>query len=560
MIFQKKLYKFAFFLQAENLTIPPKYAILRKICPDNAAFLKGEKMRIKIILTFLLIPILLFISACAPASSGNYDKEQAAEIRNSNHVYLTVWSWQIVSEQDALDYAKKAKKCGFTALDFGVLWSAFEPIKGHFNWSYLDKVVEIFSKEGLKISLQPLLWTKDLSWAKELALQKTENGGVYTVEDRGSFLSFSDPKTRKTVENTLQNFALHAAETYGSVLTRWGVRLSCFGEFDFSVNADLDYSEESLRAFYDRLKDTYGSWQNLANARKINVSTRAELEALDPKDVTDACGGDWRRFRQEQLFDFLEIMVDIYRSADASVPILFSLGTYGNGMNTAFSGVVDLFSAVEEHDFDIVGLSLCDGADADMMLSLLTSLTDKKIAVELDGAWALEEGRNVAAQGEICGKHQVFSLSTANFTKEQLDTHKETLKTYAQLLAKEQPLAEQDPTRAVLILSNTLAEQKPPKSYDALYGDLWKTLSENGARRVRFFTEEQIASGEVSLEGITTLYPGNIKGSVSVSKAFAQALAESKAVVEADLSFVFLDGSSPDDALKDALSKRVKAE
>ncbi len=560
MIFQKKLYKFAFFLQAENLTIPPKYAILKKIYPDIAAFLKGEKMRIKIILTFLLIPILLFTSACSPASSGNYEKEQAAEIRNSNHVYLTVWSWQIVSEEDALDYAKKAKECGFTALDFGVLWSAFEPVKGHFNWAYLDKVVEIFSDAGLNISLQPLLWTKDLSWADELALQKTESGGVYTVEDRGSFLSFSDPKTRKTVENTLQNFALHAAETYGSVLTRWGVRLSCFGEFDFSVNADLDYSEGSLRGFYDQLKDTYGSWQNLANARKINVSNRSELEAMNPKDVTDACAVDWRRFRQKQLFDFLEIMVDIYRSADASVPILFSLGTYGNGMNTAFSGVVDLWQAVEQHDFDIVGLSLSDGADADMMLALLTSLTDKKIAVELDGAWALEEGRNVAAQGEICGKHQVFSLSTANFTKEQLDAHKETLKTYPQLLAKQQPLAEQDPTRGILIFSNALGEQEPPKSYDALYGDLWKTLSENGTRRVRFLTEEQIAAGKVSLEGITTLYPGNIKGFVSVSKSFAQTLSKSNAVIIGEISFDFLDGSSPDEDLKTALAERVKAE
>lgn len=517
-------------------------------------------MRLKIILTFLLIPIFCITTACTPAQGGNYDKEAAAEMRNTKHVYLTVWSWQIASEQDARDYAEKAKECGFTAVDLGVLWSDFEPIKGHFHWEYLDKVVEIFSDAGLKISLQPLLWTKDLSWADELALQATHDRGVYTAEDRGAFLSFSHAKTRKTVENTLQNFALHASDTYGSVLTRWGVRLSCFGEFDFSVNEDLDYSEETLRAFYDELKDTYGSWQNLSAARKINVSNRAELERSDPKDVTDACLGDWRRFRQDQLLDLLKVMVDIYRSADASIPILFSLGTYGNGMNTAFSGVVDLWEAIEKCDVDIIGLSLCDGANADMMLSLITSLTTKKIAVEIDGAWALEERRDVTSQAKICGKYQVFSLATANFTKQQLETHKESLKAYSNLLLEEHPLSDRDPSRGILILSNALAEEKPPRSYDLIYGDAWNLLSENGARRVRFVTEEQIAANAVSLEGITTLYLGDIKGSVSVSKNFAQAISQSESTIKGDVSFVFLDGSLPDEELKSALAERIKAE
>ena len=516
-------------------------------------------MRLKLILSLLLIPLLLF-TACAPAATGNYDPQAAAEMRQEKQVYLTVWSWQITSEQDAKDYAEKAKECGFTAVDLGILWAQFEPLKGHFHWEYLDKVVIIFSQAGLKISLQPLLWTKDLSWADELTLQETERTGVYTEEDLGSFVCLSDIKTRKTVENTLQNFALHAASSYGSVLTRWGVRLSCFGEFDYSLKEDLDYSKASLSAFYDMLKDTYGSWQNLATARKINVSTRAELEALDPKDVTDACRGDWRRFRQDQLLDFLKIMVDIYRSADKTVPILFSLGTYGNGMNVAYSGVVDLWQAVEKCDVDIVGLSLCDGADANMMLSLITSLTSKKIAVEIDGAWALEEGRELKAQAELCGKYQVFSLATANFTKEQLDTHKETLKTYGDLLNKQQSFGDRDPSRAILILSNALTEERPPRSYDAVYGDVWNLLSENGTRRVRFITEEQLAANAVSLDGITTLYCGNIKGSVPVSKKFAEAFSQSDAVIKGDLSFVFLDTSSPDGDLKTALGERIKAE
>lgn len=518
-------------------------------------------MRIKIILSLLLASLLLFSCGCAsfPLNEEN-DDPVAEEVRNSRHRYLTVWSWQIPAPDDARAYGEKAKECGFTAIDFAVLWSDFEPLKGHFNWAYLDGVVDAFTDAGLKVSLQPLLWTKGLSWAEELTLQETKNQTVYEMEDRGSYLSFTDEKTLSVVENTLQNFALHTAKTYGANLTRWGVRLSCFGEFDYSVNEGLDYSESARREFYDYLKETYGSWQKFSEASGVFVASRDDLDSMSLEDVVDACVGAWRRFRQERLFDLLDRMVDIYRSVDSSVPVLFSLGTYGNGMNTAFSGVLDLWSAVEEHDVDIVGLSFCDGADGNMMLSLITSLTTKKIAVEVDGAWALEEGRDIPSQVALCGRHGVFSLATANFTLEQLETYQETLSSYGELFAKSESLGSRDPTKAILILSNALAQSEPPRSYDALYGDIWNTLSERGTHRVRFVTEEQIASGDVSLEGVTALYPGDIKGSVPVSKAFAEALAKTEAKVEGALSFVFLDGSSPEGDLKTALENRVKAE
>lgn len=525
-------------------------------------------MRIRRILALVLTGILLFgLCACGGDPGDRYDVSTATQMREEKQVYLTVWSWQVASLDDAVAYAQKAKDSGFTAIDFGVLWAKFEPLKGHFDWSYLDGVVQTFTDAGLKISLQPLLWSRDLSWAHDLSLQEMKSRKVYSVEGRGSFLSLTDSKTLSIMENTLQNFALHASETYGANLTRWGVRLSCFGEFDYSVNEDLDYSGSSARAFYDYLKDVYGTWGNLAQLRGLPISSRSDLDAMALDDVVSACSGDWRRFRQETLFDVLDSVTKIYRSVDKTVPILLSLGTYGNGMNTAYSGVVDLWSALEEHDVDIVGLSFCDGADGDMMLSLVSSLTTKKIAVEVDGAWALEEGRDVASQVGICGKYGIFSVSTANFTLEQLDAHKEVLKTYQNLFAATGTgsesvgnLGDRDPSRAILILSNALAEGNPPRSYDALYGDAWKALSENGTRRVRFVTEGQIASGEISLEGVTTLYVGNINGSLPVSRAFADAVSKRQVTIRGAVSFVSLDGSPLPKDVASALQSRVSAE
>ena len=519
-------------------------------------------MRIRPILALIMAAILLVTCGCAPsapAGGNKTDAEIAKQNRESRQIYLTLWSWQVPTAESAAEYARKAKDSGFTAIDFAVLWANFEPLEGHFDWAYLDSVVASFTAAGLKISLQPLLWTKDLSWAEDLELQEMESRKDYAVDGRGSFVSFADAKTRKIVENTLQNFALHAAG-YGEHLTRWGVRLSCFGEFDYSVNEDLDYSGVFIRGFYDYLKDVYGSWQKLSEARGLTVSSREELDAMAYGDVVEACYGDWRRFRQEQLLDLLDAITAIFRSADPEVPILFPLGTFGNGMNVAYSGVVDLWTAVNGADVDILGLSVCDGADPGMMLALATSLTTKKIAVEVDGAWALEEWRDVAAQVKICGTYKAFSLSTANFTTAQLDAHKATLAQYPTLFSEDAALGECDPTKGILILSNAAVEVDPPKSYDALYGEVWSTLSENGARRVRFVTEGQVASGDVSLEGVTALYAGNINGSVPVSRAFADAFSSAEAKLVGKVSLLPTDGTAFPEDLKTALAARIVAE
>lgn len=520
-------------------------------------------MRIKRMLALFFAAAMLFFGGCAPQTppqgGGGYDGSSAGQMRDSRYLYLTVWSWQIVSLEDAEVYAKKALECGFTAIDFSVLWADFEPLQGHFSWEYLDGVMKAFSDSGLKVSLQPLLWTKDLSWAGDLSLQEVPSKGVYAVEGRGSFLSFTDAETLAVVKNTLQSFALHASSHYGAYLTRWGVRLSCFGEFDYSVNEALDYSPSASRAFYDYLKEEYGTWDALSQARSLGIASREDLEGLALSEVVEACEGDWRRFRQKSLLDLLDMVSGIFRSADPSVPILFPLGTYGNGMNTAYSGIVDLWSAIEGHDFDIVGISLCDGADGGMMLSLLSSLTTKEISVEVDGAWALEEGRDVASQVKLCGKFGVFSVSTANFTLEQLEGCKGTLSSYSSLFSIDETVGDADPAKAVLIFSNALAESDPPRSYDALYGDVWSELSENGTRRVRFVTEAQLYS-DASLEGVSDLYAGKLSGTLPVDRAWVDGFLKTKAVLhgEGDLSFVLLDGTSLPGEDAEALASRVR--
>lgn len=496
------------------------------------------------IFALTLACLLMILCGCSPQKQGDYDQSAADAMRKEKHVYLTLWSWQIPQISQAEQYAEKAVECGFTAVDFSVLWANFEPLKGHFDWTYLDGVVDVFAAKGLKVSLQPLLWTRDLSWADEVEVQHTPQKGAFEVEGRGSFLSFTDGETLKIVENTLQAFAAHAASRYGEHLTRWGVRLSCFGEFDYSVNEDLDYSPSSASDFYDYLKEEYGTWQALSQARDLGVSSREDLEKMDLSELVDACRGEWRRYRQQALFSLMDMVCAIFRSADENVPIVFSLGTYTNGMNAVYSGVLDLWTAVNELDFDILAVACSDGVNPALMLSFITSLTRKPVSVEVDGAWALEEGRDLKSQVETCGKYGAFSLCTANFTLEQLDAHKETLSAYPALFSSATPIGEADGTSAILVLTNAIAADGAPLSYGVVYGEVWNTLSQQGTRRVRFITEDQLGAGETSLEGVSTLYTGTLKGTVPVSKKFVTKLLSSKAVLAGNpLQFVHLDGS-----------------
>lgn len=506
-----------------------------------------KRMGAMLLLSFFLLSLGL-LSACSPTEETSSDptgtdSQLQEEITAVNHRYLTLWSWQIPDTGLMESYAKKAVECGFTAVDLGVLWAHFEPIRGHCNWTWLDAAVKIFSDHGLGISLQPLLWSKDLSWAEELVFQENRQG-VFSPEDRGSFVSFTDGDTLDKVEDTLQSFALHARE-YGPKLLRWGLRLSAFGEGDYSVNADLDYSESSIRAFCDYLKEIYGDVSEFARVSGLEVAAWSDLEQQEGSALADAAKGDWRRFRSRTLVNLLNTASGIFRGAKREVPIVFMLGTFGNGMNHSFSGVTDLWTMLNGVDYDILGASFSTDVDPAMALSCLSSLTSRALCMEVDGAgvWSGEDEENSKSRVALCSAYGVNAIATANFTFDQLEEHKSTLLAYKDLFPSEGRLPAADGTKAILIFSSALVGQSPARSFNAVYGEVWSSLSENGSLPVRFLTEDQIAAEGVP-EGITDLYCGALSGPVPLTEALARTLAAGEWTLHgADLSFCLPDGS-----------------
>lgn len=492
------------------------------------------------LLAFFLLLVLLLTSGCGAGEvsdsseelSGVYDRNAAAQMREDRQIYLTLWSWQISSAEDAEEYAELALECGFTAIDFAVLWADFEPVRNHFDWTFLDGVMNVFYSKGLKVSLQPLLWTKDLSWADELALQQSAPGMDAEFEGRGGVLSFCNAQNREIVKNTVQVFALHASRNYGASLTRWGVRLSYYGEADYSLHVPLDRSAEAETAFYGYLKEKFGSYEELARVRGLLGVTDAEgLEQLGLTGTVQACPLEWREFRQEKLLSFLNLIFSILRSADGEIPIVWQLGTFGNGRNTAYSGILDPARAADQLECDIVSVAFNDGIEDAMLLSFAETF-GKEINAEVDGAFAFAEGRDCSGQVELCGKYGVFSVSTANFTAEQLREYRDALSRYPALFSMDAvPEAGADSV-AILILSETLA-QGGMASYRDLYGNVWRTLSRDGAARVRFLTAGQISEHPEVLSGLSALYCGDVGAVLTLPQTCAEALASGQLLVYA---------------------------
>ena len=548
------------------MTFCRKYGILCPAEPVPVRLIRKEKksMKKRIAAVFLMIGLLLGLCACAkkpPQGPDAYSAEQASQVREENHRYLTVWSWQIPRAEDAAAYAEQAAACGFTAVDLGVQWSAFEPLKGHFEWTWLDQTVKAFTEKGLAVSLQPLLWSKDLEWAEDLSFQESPSG-VYEEEGRGSFLSLTDANNLSVVKNTLQNFALHVSTNYGASLTRWGVRLSCFGEFDYSLSEDLDYSPSSAVAFRSFLKERYDQWEDLSRAGGLKVSSGEDLDRISLQELAEAFPVEWRLCRQKVLLEFLDMTCGVLRSVDPTIPIVMHLGTYGNGMNAAYTGIVDLWTLLAKSDFDILSLTLSKDVPAGLILSFASSLSAKKLSVEVDGAGVWEDGDRdvVKEQVKTCGRYGVFSLSTSNYTLDQLKENKDFLSGFKGDLSPSETVAPADPSQGILVFTNGILRQEVPEGYDVYYDEIWETLSQSDTRRVRFVTDVQLASGETTLEGVADLYAGKVTGNVTVDAAFGDAFLKAKATLHGKVNPTFPDGTALKDRLGEADQGRFSEE
>lgn len=460
--------------------------------------------------------------------------------KSQNEVNLTVWSWQVPSVEYAEKYAEQAKSLGFDGIDFVVQWKKFEPVRGEFDWRYLDSILDVFVSHDLGLSLSVLFWTEGLEWRDELDFQMTSDGEIYVYDEmRSHFLSLNSEKNLEVIKNTLKHFAAHCDGYYKENITRWYIRTSVYAEMEYSSLVDLDYSPSALSAFKKFLEAKYIAPSVFNSHFGYSLENWADLEGIDGVKLAHKCEYDWKLFKQKTIIDISNMYTEIFKIANPQIPVSLQLSSIWDTSASFYRGVFDPYVLSTESRVDIIQISDSPDWPHDFSIDILSSFArDKFIAMETDGAWRGEsffEGY-IDQVGESVSSGASY-INAVNWELEDLNNYGvKYLSRYktAANNASERPI--HDVTDVILINTRDFLLKTPPQDLHDLYYYAYKNMSSSSDKKVRFITDTQIIEDPTILNGIKKIHVGELSSVIIMSSEVGKILAESSIVIVDDLN------------------------
>ena len=460
--------------------------------------------------------------------------------KSQNEVNLTVWSWQVPSVEYAEKYAEQAKSLGFDGIDFVVQWKKFEPVRGEFDWRYLDSILDVFVSHDLGLSLSVLFWTEGLEWRDELDFQMTSDGEIYVYDEmRSHFLSLNSEKNLEVIKNTLKYFAAHCDGNYKENITRWYIRTSVYAEMEYSSLVDLDYSPSALSAFKKFLEAKYIAPSVFNSHFGYSLESWADLEGIDGVKLAHKCEYDWKLFKQKTIIDISNMYTEIFKIANPQIPVSLQLSSIWDTSASFYRGVFDPYVLSTESTVDIIQISDSPDWPHDFSIDILSSFArDKFIAMETDGAWRGEsffEGY-IDQVGESVSSGASY-INAVNWELEDLNNYGvKYLSRYktAANNASERPI--HDVADVILINTRDFLLKTPPQDLHDLYYYAYKNMSSSSDKKVRFITDTQIIEDPTILNGIKKIHVGELSSVIIMSSEVGKILAESSIVIVDDLN------------------------
>ena len=460
--------------------------------------------------------------------------------KSQNEVNLTVWSWQVPSVEYAEKYAEQATALGFDGIDFVIQWKKFEPVKGEFDWSYLDSILDVFVSHDLGLSLSVLFWTEGLEWRDELDFQMTSDGEIYVYDEmRSHFLSLNSEKNLEVIKNTLKHFAAHCDGNYKENITRWYIRTSVYAEMEYSSLVDLDYSPSALSAFKKFLEAKYIAPSVFNSHFGYSLEDWADLEGIDGVTLAHKCEYDWKLFKQKTIIDISNMYTEVFKIANPQVPVSLQLSSIWDTSASFYRGVFDPYVLSTESKVDIIQISDSPDWPHDFSIDILSSFVrDKFIAMETDGAWRGEsffEGY-VDQVSESISSGASY-INAVNWELEDLDSYGvKYLSRYKTAANNASERAIHDVTDVILINTRDFLLKTPPQDLHDLYYFAYKNMSSSKGKKVRFITDTQIIEDPTILNGIKKIHVGELSSVIIMSNTVGKLLAESAIVIVDDLN------------------------
>lgn len=194
-------------------------------------------------------------------------------------------------------------------------WCRLEPSDGDFDFSWLDKAIDIFSEKGIEVVLGtptncPPRW---LCEAHPEILPAGDNAEINPIGIRGH-RCLNSPVFRRYAERIVRQMAEHYRDS--STVTAW--------QIDNELEANICYCESCNKKHIEWLKGKYGTLEEL-NRAYGNVVWSGEYSAWEQIDppyggynrawLNPAYMLDYRRRTAEDVTEFAAFQADIIRSA-----------------------------------------------------------------------------------------------------------------------------------------------------------------------------------------------------------------------------------------------------
>ena len=461
-----------------------------------------------------------------------YKPENAEQVEQAvveSTVGITLFSWQVPSKEYAEKYCAEIKKCGFDCVEFVVLWSDIEPEQGKFSFKQTDEVLDVFTENGLKISLSLLFWSERLDWKDKLDYQMTADGEIFRYDDtRGSFLALNSQNNLAVIANTLAYFAAHFSDRYKDSLASWSIRTDCFAKMEYSSVADLDFSPSAMAAFIEFLESKYITADLFNKYFKTEIESFESLAVMGKTELRDLCEYDWKLFKQQTLTDVTNLYTEIFRIADPSIPVALQISSFWDTSAAFYRGFFDPYFVSRETSVDIIQITDSPTWPHDFSVDLLTSLSDKKISMETDGSWQGEKMfTDYLTQVELSAKSGVTVIQTVNWELEDIEKSGATyLAKFKDLYKNAEQRKDYDETDVILVNTLDFLLKEPPQDLHDLYYYAYKNMTGSSNRKVRFITDTQIIEDPTILDNVKKIHLGELDDVMHMRDEVGKQLAE----------------------------------
>lgn len=260
---------------------------------------------------YLLVSILVTVSFLLKAQHTTQFFDSKKLMETGTYYYPEQWpenEW----ERDI----KNISDLGFEFTHYGEFaWSSMEPEEGKFDFTWLDKAIELSAKYKLKVILctptpTPPAW---LTTKHPEILMVNAEGRTIRHGARQQ-ASWSSPVYREYVEKIVTELA----KRYAGNKAIWGWQIdnepSHYGGFDYSENAQTAFRKwlEKKYTTIDVLNKTWGTafWsQTYNNFEQIRIPNAQELVAqINPHALLD-----FKRFTADDAADFVLWQQDLLK-------------------------------------------------------------------------------------------------------------------------------------------------------------------------------------------------------------------------------------------------------